>query len=96
VNAPARAAGTILIADDNRVNRLLLARGLEQEGHTIVFAEHGNEALDLLGRQPFDLVLLDVLMPELDGASEELVDRIELEYRPLEEALSAVRSESPA
>jgi class 3 adenylate cyclase len=67
VNAPARAAGTILIADDNRVNRLLLARGLEQEGHTIVFAEHGNEALDLLGRQPFDLVLLDVLMPELDG-----------------------------
>jgi class 3 adenylate cyclase len=67
VNAPARAAGTILIADDNRVNRLLLARGLEQEGHTIVFAEHGREALDLLGRQPFDLVLLDVLMPELDG-----------------------------
>ena len=34
-------AGTILIADDNRVNRLLLARGLEQEGHTVAFAEHG-------------------------------------------------------
>ena len=61
-------AGTILIADDNRVNRLLLARGLEQEGHTIVFAEHGREALDLLRRQQgFDLMLLDVLMPELDG-----------------------------
>ncbi|MFZ0342161.1 MAG: adenylate/guanylate cyclase domain-containing protein [Gaiellaceae bacterium] len=62
-----QAAGTILIADDNRVNRLLLARGLEQEGHSIVFAEHGGEALDLLRQQPFDLLLLDVLMPELDG-----------------------------
>ena len=67
VNARAPAAGTILIADDNRVNRLLLARGLEQEGHTVVFAEHGGEALDLLRQQPFDLLLLDVLMPELDG-----------------------------
>jgi adenylate cyclase len=67
VSLPAPAAGTILIADDNRVNRLLLARGLEAEGHTIVFAEHGVEALDLLRRQPFDLLLLDVLMPELDG-----------------------------
>jgi class 3 adenylate cyclase len=67
MSAVAPRAGTILIADDNRVNRLLLARGLEQEGHTIVFAEHGGEALDLLGQQPFDLMLLDVLMPELDG-----------------------------
>jgi class 3 adenylate cyclase len=57
----------LLIADDNRVNRLLLARGLEQQGHTVGFAEHGLEALDLLRRQHFDLLLLDVLMPELDG-----------------------------
>jgi adenylate cyclase len=63
----AAVPGTILIADDNRVNRLLLARGLEQEGHTVVFAEHGREALELLRQQPFDLMLLDVLMPELDG-----------------------------
>jgi adenylate cyclase len=61
------APGTILIADDNRVNQLLLARGLEQEGHTVSFAEHGREALELLRRQRFDLMLLDVLMPELDG-----------------------------
>ncbi len=59
--------GTILVVDDNRVNRLLLARGLEHDGHTVVFAEHGGEALDLLRRRPFDLMLLDVLMPELDG-----------------------------
>jgi adenylate cyclase len=67
VSGPPPAPGTILIADDNRVNRLLLARGLEQEGHTITFAEHGGEALELLRKQPFDLLLLDVLMPELDG-----------------------------
>jgi class 3 adenylate cyclase len=60
-------AGTILIADDNRVNRLLLGRGLEHDGHIVVFAEHGIEALDLLRRRRFDLMLLDVLMPELDG-----------------------------
>ena len=67
MNASASPPGTILIADDNRVNRLLLARSLEQQGHTVVFAEHGREALDLLRRQRFDLMLLDVLMPELDG-----------------------------
>jgi adenylate cyclase len=67
VKASARSAGTILIADDNRVNRLLLARGLEHEGHTVVFAEHGAEALELLRAGHFDLMLLDVLMPELDG-----------------------------
>ena len=59
--------GTILIADDNRVNRLLLSRSLEGQGHTIVFAEHGREALALLRSQHVDLLLLDVLMPELDG-----------------------------
>lgn len=59
--------GTILVVDDNRMNRLLLARGLQDQGHTVVFAEDGREALELLGRQSFDLMLLDVLMPELDG-----------------------------
>jgi adenylate cyclase len=67
VSGRAPAAGRILIADDNRVNRLLLARGLEHEGHTVVFAEHGAEALELLRAGQFDLILLDVLMPELDG-----------------------------
>jgi adenylate cyclase len=67
VSAPASPTGTILIADDNRVNQLLLGRGLEQEGHTVVFAAHGGEALELLRQRHFDLMLLDVLMPELDG-----------------------------
>ncbi len=67
MSLPAPAPGTILIADDNRVNQLLLARGLESEGHTVAFAEDGRRALELLRQQRFDLLLLDVLMPELDG-----------------------------
>src|SRR5581483_4200736 len=67
VSGSATAPGTILIADDNRVNRLLLGRGLEHQGHTVVFAEHGGEALELLRSQRFEVMLLDVLMPELDG-----------------------------
>ena len=61
------APGKILLVDDNRMNRLLLGRSLEQEGHTVVFAEHGREALDVLRQRQFDVLLLDVLMPELDG-----------------------------
>jgi class 3 adenylate cyclase len=64
VSAP---PGRILIADDNRMNQLLLGRGLEQQGHTVGFAAHGREALELLRREAFDLVLLDVLMPVVDG-----------------------------
>jgi adenylate cyclase len=59
--------GRLLVVDDNKVNRLLLGRGLEQQGHTIAFAENGRQALEMLRAQPFDLVVLDVLMPELDG-----------------------------
>jgi adenylate cyclase len=59
--------GRLLIVDDNKVNRLLLARSLEQQGHSISFAENGRQAVDMLHAQPFDLVILDVLMPELDG-----------------------------
>ncbi len=57
----------ILVVDDSRTNRSLLARRLEQQGHSVVNAENGRQALDLMAAQPFDLVLLDVVMPELDG-----------------------------
>jgi adenylate cyclase len=85
VNGAGPSPGTILIADDNRVNQLLLARGLEQEGHTVVFAEHGRVALDLLRGQRFDLMLLDVLMPELDGYEvlAELKDDLHLREIPV-------------
>jgi class 3 adenylate cyclase len=57
----------LLVVDDNRVNRLLLARSLELQGHRVATAENGRIALDLLHREAFDLVLLDIEMPELDG-----------------------------
>ena len=57
----------MLVVDDNRVNRMLLARALQLEGHDVATAEHGREALDRVRGEPFDLVLLDMEMPELDG-----------------------------
>jgi adenylate cyclase len=60
-------AGRLLVADDNRVNRLLLTRTLEQQGHSVASAENGRIALEMLRREPFDLLLLDMEMPEMDG-----------------------------
>lgn len=59
--------GSILVADDNASNRQTLARLLSLLGHDVTMAEDGRQALAALHRQPFDLVLLDVLMPEMDG-----------------------------
>jgi adenylate cyclase len=63
------AAGRILIVDDDRVNRTLLTRGVERAGHHVRTAENGRDALALLREEPSDVVLLDIVMPELDGVS---------------------------
>src|SRR5690349_6628989 len=68
--APAR----LLVTDDNKVNRLLLARSLELQGHRVSMAENGRVALEMLGREPFDLLLLDIEMPEMTGF--ELLERM--------------------
>jgi class 3 adenylate cyclase len=57
----------LLVADDNKVNRLLLSRNLELQGHSVAMAENGRLALEALRREPFDLLLLDMEMPEMDG-----------------------------
>jgi phosphoserine phosphatase RsbU/P len=67
VAPPEAATGIILVVDDNELNRDLLSRRLRRDGHTVVVAEDGRAALDALARQPFDLVLLDIMMPELTG-----------------------------
>jgi adenylate cyclase len=59
--------GDLLVIDDNRVNRLLVGRTLEQFGHRVAFAENGRLALEMLRTRPADLVLLDIEMPEMDG-----------------------------
>jgi two-component system cell cycle response regulator len=59
--------GFVLVADDDAVNRLLLARGLKRDGHRVQSVANGLEALEALGSELFDCVLLDVLMPGMDG-----------------------------
>ncbi len=66
---PAAIAGRILIVDDQVANRELLGRQLERQGHTVSTAGDGRVALELLRAEPFDLVLLDQMMPVLDGFS---------------------------
>jgi CheY-like chemotaxis protein len=57
----------ILLAEDNSVNQRLMVRLLEKHGHHVVVAGNGREALAALERESFDLVLMDVQMPEMDG-----------------------------
>ena len=61
------AGARLLIVDDNKVNRLLLTRNLDTMGHRAVAVENGAIALEMLRRDPFDLVLLDLEMPEMNG-----------------------------
>jgi len=63
--------GTILVVDDHRLNRVVLSTSLQADGYTVEMAENGRQALERLGIQPFDVVLLDLLMPgdgRLSGA----------------------------
>jgi signal transduction histidine kinase/DNA-binding response OmpR family regulator len=65
---PVQAKGLrILLAEDNRVNQIVATRMAEKMGHSVVVAANGQLALQLLATQPFDLVLMDVQMPEMDG-----------------------------
>jgi CheY-like chemotaxis protein len=57
----------VLLAEDNAVNQLLASRLLEKHGHSVVVASNGRKALEALEKQKFDLVVMDVSMPEMDG-----------------------------
>jgi two-component system, sensor histidine kinase and response regulator len=57
----------VLLAEDNLVNQKLAVRLLERRGHQVTVANNGREALELLKQQPFDCILMDVQMPEMDG-----------------------------
>jgi class 3 adenylate cyclase len=59
--------GSMLVVDDVEANRDLLSRRLQRQGHLVVVAENGRRALDLLQTQHFDLVLCDIMMPEMNG-----------------------------
>ena len=57
----------MLVVEDNAANRDLLRRRLEREGHQVWEAENGVQALEMLAAGEYDLMLLDIMMPEMDG-----------------------------
>ncbi len=71
--------GRILIIDDDEANRGIMARQLERQGHVIVSADNGRAALKLLKNVPFDMILLDIMMPEMSGF--EILERLKGEER---------------
>ena len=72
--ATATRAGRILVVDDDEGNRDMLSRRLERLGHSVAVVENGRRALELLNAEPFDLMLLDLQMPKMDGY--EVLDRL--------------------
>ena len=65
--SPSIPASSLLVVDDNSMNRIMLSRYITKLGYQATLAENGRQALDKLQGEPFDLVLLDVQMPEMDG-----------------------------
>ena len=59
--------GNLLIVDDNKVNRLLMSRSVEMLGHHASVAENGKVAMQMLSERSYDVLLLDIEMPEMDG-----------------------------
>jgi signal transduction histidine kinase len=64
---PADAPGLLLVVDDDAANRDVLSRRLKRQGHSVRTASNGLDALRLLRETAFDLVLLDIMMPDMDG-----------------------------
>ena len=66
-SAARKDQGLLLVVDDNEMNRDVLSQRLKRQGHDVVTAENGREALAMARGQAFDLILLDIMMPEMDG-----------------------------
>lgn len=71
---------TILVAEDNAVNQMVIRSYLEKEGHLVTVANDGVEAVEMFEKKQFDLVLMDIQMPRMDGvsATKELKQRMQV------------------
>jgi len=58
---------SLLVVDDNEMNRDMLGRRLQRQGYRVTMAVDGRQALDIMSQQPFDLVLLDIMLPVMNG-----------------------------
>ena len=76
---PPEERGTLLVIDDTELSRELLGRYLHRQGHTVLSAASGAEALTVLAEHAVDLIFLDLVMPEMDGL--ELLARIKADER---------------
>jgi adenylate cyclase len=76
---------SVLVVDDDPVSRLMLTGNLERNGHRVATAEDGSQALDLVRSQGIDIILLDVVMPQMDGYGvlEQLKSDPELRHIPV-------------
>jgi len=59
--------GKVLVVDDDMINRKLLSVLLKKAGHSVIEAENGMEAFNIIKNEPVDIVLLDIIMPVMDG-----------------------------
>jgi len=87
-----KADSRLLVVDDSEMNRDILARRLGKEGHGIVTAASGRQALDRIKEQEFDVVLLDIEMPEMSGL--EVLQQIRQRYSQIELPVVMVTSRS--
>ncbi len=74
--------GLLLIVDDNETNRDLLSRRLRRQGHKVILAEGGPQALELIAQNNFDMVLLDIEMPDVSGL--EVLKTLRKRYAPIQ------------
>lgn len=74
-----RPAGTVLVIDDNELNRLILAAHIERDGHTALLAASARQAFEILSLNVVDVILLDLMMPDVDGF--QVLERLKADLR---------------
>ena len=86
--------GKLLVVDDNEMNRDMLSRRLAKQGHAVKVAEEGTRALERIEQESFDLILLDIMMPGIDGF--EVLKRLRERHEPgdLPVIMATAKSES--